>query len=244
MHTLCPRISLRSLDFMIVFLLTVCGALGSAPCAAGEQPTAIYRRGNIELALPYHSANSGPGKLVTEILSPENAVLGQVERATQVALGDGAFHEQIAPQKPMAFDDLLWHRIRYRFQFDDARQPPIEGIETLAQILRRPVVHVLGQKEYIAGSNAAIRVIVFDAAGNTPLTGSLRIELNNSKSPARTLFSGSLNRRGTLEAAFRLPQGVTGNYEMKFLVDTPIGSTEYTEPVTLQDTASILLTTE
>jgi hypothetical protein len=47
-----------------------------------------------------------------------------------------------------------------------------------------------------------------------------------------------------VEAGFRLPQGLTGKYALKFLVNTPVGSTEETEPVEIKDKASILLTTE
>ncbi|HTB97087.1 MAG TPA: MG2 domain-containing protein [Terracidiphilus sp.] len=244
MTTHSPRNAQHFFGFAFALFLSVCATLMLSPRGAAQQMSAIYRHGSLELAIPYRSANAGSGKLITEILSPENTVLGQVERATQITSGNGAFQETLAPQKSMGFDDLLWQRILFRFQYDDARQAPIEGIESVAQILRRPVVHVLGQKEYIAGSNAAVRIIVFDAKENTPLTGSLRIELSGLRHSARSLFSGSLNRRGTLEAAFRLPQGVTGDYEMKFAVDTPIGTTEYSEPVHLQDTASILLTTE
>src|ERR1017187_9506141 len=60
----------------------------------------------------------------------------------------------------------------------------------------------------------------------------------------RPLFSGRLNRRGTLEAQFRLPAGLTGAAELHFIADTPIGSTEYTQSIRLDDKASILLTTE
>ena len=60
----------------------------------------------------------------------------------------------------------------------------------------------------------------------------------------RLLFTGRLNRRGTTEAQFRFPAGITGNYPMRYTVDTPIGSTEFTQQVRLEDKASILLTTE
>ena len=47
-----------------------------------------------------------------------------------------------------------------------------------------------------------------------------------------------------MEAAFRFPADLTGNSELHFVVDTPIGTTEYTQPIQLEDKASILLTTE
>jgi hypothetical protein len=72
----------------------------------------------------------------------------------------------------------------------------------------------------------------------------LRIELAPPDHEPRALFSGPLNRRGTTEAQFRFPVGLTGALPLHFVVDTPIGSTEVTQPVHLEDKASILLTTE
>ena len=53
-----------------------------------------------------------------------------------------------------------------------------------------------------------------------------------------------MNRRGTTEAQFRFPAGLVGNYQLHYVVDTPIGSTEFTQAVRLEDKVSILLTTE
>jgi uncharacterized protein YfaS (alpha-2-macroglobulin family) len=213
-------------------------------CIRAQQVTAIYRHGSIQVTIPYHSPNAGSGRLVTEILDPENSALDRVERTTSIDKGDGVWQEVITLEKPMAFEDLVWQRVRYKFAFDDPGMPALEGTEAISQILRRPVLHVLGQTTYIAGSHAAIRVIVFDATSNNPLTGSLRIELASPDQRTHTLFTGSINRRGTLEAAFRLPEGLAGNYTMRLVVDTPIGTTEYTEPVQLHEESSVLLTTE
>ncbi len=63
-------------------------------------------------------------------------------------------------------------------------------------------------------------------------------------SEARLLFSGRLNQHGTVAAQFHLPAGLEGKYDIRFIADTPIGSTEYTQPVELKDPALIMLTTE
>ncbi len=151
----------------------------------------------------------------------------------------------IKPEKPIAFEDIVWQRLRYRFEYADNQAAAIEGIESISQILRRPVVHILGQTEYLAGSHAAIRVIVSDANNNDIAEpGMIRIELVVPDKTPRLLFSGKINKRGTVEAQFHFPAGLTGSYQLRFIADTPIGSTEYTQPVELKSKASILLTTE
>ena len=56
----------------------------------------------------------------------------------------------------------------------------------------------------------------------------------------RLLFTGALNRRGTAEASFRFPAGLAGNFPLRYVVDTAIGSTEFTQQVKLEDLKKIL----
>jgi uncharacterized protein YfaS (alpha-2-macroglobulin family) len=232
----------RAISFSLLF--SAACAIAVCARADAESMRAIYTHGSLVVTIPYPMEQGGVGKLVAEILDPENNVMGRVEGTVEMRAGGGPWEETIAPAKPLALEDLVWERIRYRFTPDDGKAPAIEGIESIGEVLRRPVVHVLGQTEYMAGSRAAIRVMVSDVNGHVPLRGSLRVELVGADGYARALFSGTLNRRGTVEASFRLPQGFTGKYALKFLVNTPVGSTEETEPVEIKDKASILLTTE
>jgi hypothetical protein len=229
--------------FVLISLLSV-AFLPAIAHAQAQKVAVTFRHGELSVDLHYHSPNRGAGKLVIEILDPEDHSLGGIERAVAITKEDGMWEDTIHPEKPLVFEDMLWQRLRYRFEFDEGGLPAIEGIESISQILRRPVVHVLGQSEYIAGSRAAIRVIVSDTESSSPLTGTVRIELIAPNETPALLFSGTLNRRGTIEAGFKFPAGLIGKDELRFVADTPIGSTEFTQPVHLQDKASILLTTE
>ncbi len=213
--------------------------------------SASYTRGSLSLSIPYRSQHAGAGRLTVELLDPEDHVLGRTESNVDIANGEGAWQESITPDKAIPFDEILWQRIHYRFVYgpdSPIEQPAIDGIESVSEILRRPVVRVLGQSEYLAGSRASIRVIVTDASENgtpsVPLAGSVHIELLIPDRPSQSLFTGKLNRRGSLEAAVQFPAGLTGTYDLRFVADTPIGSTEFKQSITLKDTASILLTTE
>ena len=142
-------------------------------------------------------------------------------------------------------EDLAWHRIRYRFAYGGSQEAALRGTESISQILRMPVVHILGQQSYLSGGQAAVRVVVTDSK-NDPIAGpgSLRIELS-PPGQARAFFSRvASNRRGTAEAQFRFPAGLAGSYPLRYVVDTPIGSAEFSQQVRLEDKVSILLTTE
>jgi len=210
-----------------------------------QQPAAFYAHGKLSVTLPYHSAHAGKGRLTVEILDPEDHVLGRSERPAAIARADDAWQQTIRPAQPIAFDDLVWQRVRYRFVYDGDQAPAIEGIEAISRILRRPVVRVLGQTSYLAGSEAAVRVIVSDGGeAGTPESGTLRVELLVNGRTPQPLFSGKLNHRGTVEARFRLPAGLAGKCQMRYVAETPVGATEFTQPIEIDDKASILLTTE
>lgn len=238
----------RSLPFLLtgpLMLLLASGAFLSIARGRSEQLAAVYTRGNLLVTIPYHSTHSGSGRLVAELIDPEDQVLGRVERTADVGTGDSTWQQVIKPEKPLRFEDIVWQRLRYRFEYADNQAPAIEGIEPISEILRRPVVRILGQTEYLAGSHAAIRVIVSDANHNDLAEpGTIRIELLIPDKTPRLLFSGKINKRGTLEAQFHFPAGLTGSYQLRFIADTPIGSTEYSQPVELKSKASMLLTTE
>ena len=215
-------------------------ASGGAPATA-----ATYSHGLLRLTLAYHSARAGTGHLTIEVLDPEDNVLGRAERQVEVGAGQGRWQEQIKLEKALPLDDLVWHRVRYRFEYDDKQTAALEGTESISQILRTPVIHILGQQSYLTGGAAAVRVIVTDSKNEViPGRGSVRIELAGAEDKGSTLFTGQLNRRGTTEAQFRFPANLVGSYELRYVVDAAIGSTEFTQEVRLEDKVSILLTTE
>ena len=213
-------------------------------------PVATYSQCRLRVTVPYYALHAGSGQFTVEVLNPEDEVLGRAEQRVEITEKRGQLLSEVKLEKPLALDDLVWHRVRYRFEYDDAKKAAVEGTESISQILRRPVIHILGQQSYIAGGQATVRVIVTDSkdaviAGR----GSVEIEFfGASDTPAsekaRVLFSGQLNHRGTTEAQFHFPAGVVGNYRLRYIAETPIGATEFTQDVRLEDKVSILLTSE
>ena len=222
--------------FLVIPLLLT--ALLQSFQPAPTRTSASYSRNSLQVTIPYDAPRAGSGQLTVEVLSPDDAILGQLTQAVTVAQGNSRWHADVRLTKPVALDDLVWQRLRYRFTYSGAAQPELSGTESISGILRRPVMHVLADRTYIAGAPAAVRVVVTDS-NNEPLTGSLHIALGD-----RTLFDGRLNRRGTASAEFRLPTGLTGASEIRYVAATAIGETEVKEAVQIQDKVSILLTTE
>ena len=125
--------------------------------ASGElAASATYVHGVLDLNIPYHAAQSGSGKLTVEVLDPEDQVLARAERAVAALEGKGHWRERVSLAKPLPIDELVWHRVRYRFEYSDGKNAKIEGTESISQILRTPVVHILGQESYLTGGEAAV----------------------------------------------------------------------------------------
>jgi uncharacterized protein YfaS (alpha-2-macroglobulin family) len=223
-----------------IFRLRASEAGGSAPSLV-----ATYAHGVLHVTIPYRGADTGSGQLTVEVLDPEDDVLGRTGRGLEVRTSAGRWKEEIRLEKPLPLEDLVWHRLRYRFEYDDRKIGALQGEESISQILRRPVMHILGQEWYFAGGQAAVRVIVTDSE-NQPIVGrgSVQIELLEPDGKPQVLFQGGLNRRGTTEAQFRLPTGLTGAYQLHYVAETAIGTTEFSQNVRLEDKVSILLTTE
>ena len=173
-------------------------SLQGVQAASGDPAAATYSHGSVHVAIPYRAPRAGAGQLSVEVLDPEDKVLGRSERRVDVGQGKGRWEEAIQIAPAVALDDLAWDRVRYRFTYGDQQDAAIEGTESISEILRLPVVHILGQTSYLTGGEAGVRVIVTDSR-NAVIAGSspVRIDLLTADQKARTLFTGRLNRRGT-----------------------------------------------
>ena len=235
-----------SLLMLAAAAAVVVTALPQTKAPAGNKVTATYARGSLNVNIPYTAVRAGAGSLILEVLDPGETI-GRVERPATIAAGAGAWQAEVKLAKALPVEDLVWHRLKYRFAYAAGSEPAIEGIESISSVLRTPVIRVLAQQSYWSGAQAAVRVIASDSRAsdsNNELIsgpGSVRIELDN---PRQVLYTGPLNGRGTAQTQFRFPAGVTENHTLRYIVDTSIGSTEVAQPVRLQNKASILLTTE
>jgi A-macroglobulin TED domain/Alpha-2-macroglobulin family/Carboxypeptidase regulatory-like domain/A-macroglobulin receptor binding domain/MG2 domain/Alpha-2-macroglobulin bait region domain len=237
----------RFIVLTFTVFLTIAAFVGLQPFQAsgGSPSVATYSPGLLHLTISYNAVRAGAGQLVIEVLDPEDKVLGRAERHIEVVAGEGQWRSEIKLDKALPLDELVWHRVRYRFEYGDGKGETLEGTESVSQIIRTPVLHIIGQGSYLSGGQAAVRLIVTDSTNEVISgRGSVRVELIVADQKPQLLFSGQLNRRGTTEAQFRFPAGLVGSYQLHYIADTSIGSTEFTQDVRLEDKVSILLTTE
>src|ERR1700685_1871956 len=159
---------------VVVSIFSLCTSEAGAPAPS---LIATYAHGLLHVTIPYRGAETGAGQLTLEVLDPEDRVLGRTERNLEVNASSGGWKGAIRLEKPLPMEDLVWHRLRYRFEYDDKTIAALQGTESLSQILRRPVIHILGQQSYFAGGQAAVRMIVTDSEEQAIAgSGSVQIE--------------------------------------------------------------------
>jgi len=235
----------RLLQAFAVLSLLIAASVSNAE---SRKISAVYFQNALSVSVPYQAAHSGEAELTLELLSPEDRVLGQVKHRTRVAEGSAVWNARMELREPMALDELIWQRLRYTLRYKGQSTPEVEEIRSLTEILERPVLRVLGQRSYIAGAPAAMRIIVASSrAGETPVMvrrGTVKIELLDRDHGPKLLFAGDLDRRGSAEADFRFPERLVGSFLVHFSADTPLGRVETKETVQLEDQISVLLTSE
>lgn len=207
--------------------------------------SAAYVHGALRVSIPYRAPQTGEGSLLVEVLDPEDRPVVSIAGHADANAGQGSWTRELILPKSLPFDELVWHRLRYRFTYPNEKVTPLEGVISISRILRFPVVHVLGQQSYLSGGAAAVRLIVNEADNETPVTsGFVQIELIQPGKKNQVLFTGALNEHGTTPVQFHFPAGLAGRYSLRYDIDTSLGPVEHIEEIQLEDRSSILLTTE
>jgi uncharacterized protein YfaS (alpha-2-macroglobulin family) len=217
-----------------------------------EPPTisAAYVHNALSLTIRYDAARDGEAELGVDVLSPEDEVLGSATKTLQVAQGSAVWNPEVRLAQTLPLDEVIWQRVRFTLRYAGAARPDVVQVRSISTILSRPVLHILGQKWYIAGSQAALRVVVTDAAADqgaeaqVATSGTVRMELLKPESKPLLLFAGHLDRRGTAEASFRFPDGMVGSFPLRVVAETALGTVERMETVRVEDEVAILLTSE
>src|ERR1035437_7455782 len=139
----------RFFPFILTGFLILIAVIGRQVFLASDATPSVaatYSEGSLHITIPYHATRAGGGQLTLEVLDPDDNVVGRTTRHVEVAEGQGRWRDTIKLQKPLPLDDLVWHRVRYRFEYDGQDNARLEGTESISQILLRPVIHILAQQ--------------------------------------------------------------------------------------------------
>ncbi len=238
-------IALSSVCVLVSATIAVLTSRSLAQPAETRSVRATYTHGVLRVSIPYVAPRTGEGNLLVEVLDPEDRPAVRIDKHADANAGQGFWNRELVLPESLPFDEMVWHRLRYRFTYAQENAAPIEGVTSISRILRQPVVHVLGQQSYLSGGVAAVRLIVNEEDNNTLVAGgSVKIELVQPGNKTQTLFTGTLNEHGTTPVQFHFPAGLAGSYALRYAIDASLGPIEHVEQIRLENKSSILLTTE
>src|SRR5437762_1763387 len=111
-----PRIAGAGL---IAATLVFMAAFRGAQATGGQSAAATWSEGVLHVTIPYDGLQAGSGQLRIEVLDPEDNLLGSSERRVQVGDPKGSWQADLKLAKPLTLDELVWHRVRYRFGYSN-----------------------------------------------------------------------------------------------------------------------------
>ncbi len=237
------RRTVRPLRAALPFLAAALAALiyTTAPrdrvFASGDSLGATYLDGVLRVSIPYDEAVAHSHTLHAEIIAPDDKPVAEVKRAVSPVREPGPWEVSFAVDKSVALEDLVWYRLRIG-------TGTTSRVVSLSEILHLPVVRVLAQRAYAAGSRASVRVIAVDSKTGEPLRDShIKLDLVNGDA-ATALFEGKTQALGTAQVEFTLPAASYGARNLRVTADTPLGHVTADQPIQIERRNKILLTTD
>jgi hypothetical protein len=205
--------------------------------ASGDSTDATYRDGTLRVSVPYDETVARSRSLRVEVLAPDDKLIAEATKTVAPSRKGEPWDVSFNVDKSIPLEDLVWHRLRIGTG-PDAR------IVSLSEILHLPVVRILAQRTYAAGSRASVRVIAVDSKTGASLPDSrIKLDLFNGET-ATALFDGRTDALGTAQVDFTLPAASFGSRSLRVTADTPLGSVNASQPVQIERRNKILLTTD
>jgi hypothetical protein len=107
---------------------------------------------------------------------------------------------------------------------------------------------VLGQRNWLRGGPAGLRVIVLNHQTGKPVRAQVTLTLDREENgkpvSVTTLYTGSTNGLGTLDAGFNAPATTPGAYQLHVNVKSPLGDDAVHQPIQLAESVQVLLTSD
>ncbi len=149
-----------------------------------------------------------------------------------VGLGEGSGGAQHRPASAVCIPSAGRHR------GDPKAEYTLTPLET----------RVLGQRSWLRGGPASLRVIVVNHLTSKAVRANVTLTLakieNGKPGDATKLFEGETSGLGTLDAGFNAPAAEAGTYQLNVSVKSPLGTDTITQPIQLTESVQVLLTSD
>lgn len=201
-----------------------------------NQISSRLREGSLHVKIPVEKETLGitKGTLTVEVINLNDEAVAKTEEDFNLLKKEKVFDVEI-PVGDISSEELLLHRIRYTLKSD------LGTISDLRRIDETGVgIRILGQNEFLSGTQGSFRVIAYDHTEDKPLSGAdIKLLLNSER-----LFTGKTNEKGTAEINFTVPDLPEDHYTLNISVATSQGDEQFAREIKISKSAKILLTTD
>src|SRR5437867_917943 len=77
--------------------------------------SATFAHGVLHVSIPYQVQQTGEGHLLLEVLDPDDRPAVSIDGHADANAGQGLWNRELVLPQNMPFDELVWHRLHYRF---------------------------------------------------------------------------------------------------------------------------------
>lgn len=238
------RISNRLWLCLSAFFLIALGlaTFNSRPIDAAESTElAAVRVGNqLDITIPLE-ANSN-SSLKVELVNAEDKVVAEEQLSSENNKRSNLWQAKLNIPDGLSSEDLIWYRIHYRLTSKKGAEK--DAIYPIKDLLRYPVVRLIGQKDLASGAANSLRILAIDGRNGEPLkSGTITVALNTTNQRSEVVKT-TIDSNGTASPIITTPNDFTGVADLKITVNTALGSQEVVEKVNILNRSSILLTTD
>src|SRR5258708_39323194 len=99
-----------------VFVLAITAMFTSRSLALPSDSrllSATFAHGVLRVSIPYQAQQTSEGRLLVEVLDPEDRPAVTIDGHADANAGQGSWNRELALPRNLPFDELVWHRLRY-----------------------------------------------------------------------------------------------------------------------------------
>ncbi|MFQ6043979.1 MAG: MG2 domain-containing protein, partial [Candidatus Poribacteria bacterium] len=181
------------------------------------------------------------GVLTLELMNPSGRIVAEHQQGLTLSNEKAEEYKTLFPKQTDKW--LGKYRLKYSWQ---TNQYQYAGNVSLGELIGELDTRVLGQTQWYAGSPASLRVIALNHTTQSPIAGAevnAKVVMRETEDVVAD-FSGETDNRGTVEMRFNAPEELEGSAELQVKVDSPMGTDEIKQEISIVKTHKLLLSTD
>ncbi len=186
------------------------------------------------VTLPFEGEGTGPvmDDMIVTLLDDQYQSLAQVEKKVVLL---GSQQEEIVAL-PIAANTPDTSKCRIRIDFLGNT-----WLKQFTQEIQGQEIHIIGQKKWIAGSQAALRVIVTRSDNGAPVENAAVQAVIFANTPTGKFLTDA---DGIAQVTVDIPSEIQGNQELQIIVQSPLGENTISSQIDVVPGTKIFLSTD